>query len=587
MKHIGTGTLEERNGNGGFPSRHSAGGGTNRGLGGSPTRLFLRVETQSAAIAARCVWSRSATGPTYPLTHGALLEVRFETADVPYLRAGLRTNRSLRSETSMNFCSKWDLTRFGCKHRVHRFWVACLLTAVLLSASQPIDAQTTPPSARSSKFLADYSSAMQNLAQAASPAVVKILAHRVTSLAKEDSPNVGFVSEQEATGSGVIVDPAGYIITNAHVVLNARRIEVKILHQDEKAETLHEHLFPAKLIGMDRDVDIAVVKIDGQNLTTLSFLDSDTLRQGQLVVALGSPRGLQNSFTHGVVSATMRQLRPESPIVYIQTDAPINPGNSGGPLIDIEGHIAGINTMILSDSGGNEGIGFAIPANLAKDVYQRLRKDGRVRRGAIGVIPETITPTLSAALGLDRDSGVILSDVAPHGPAQAAQLEPGDVVLSIDGKPMRDARDLGLAVFKSKPGDELNMEIQRGKERLTKTVAVLERDNEPGRLEDLADYDKALVRRLGILALNLDDKVIPILPPLRRLYGVAVAAVPEEYAGLNPGLVTGDVIYSLNNQEIGSVDALREALKGKKAGDPIVFHVERSGQLIYVTATLE
>jgi serine protease Do len=152
---------------------------------------------------------------------------------------------------------------------------------------------------------------------------------------------------------------------------------------------------------------------------------------------------------------------------------------------------------------------------------------------------------------------------------------------------MREARDLGLAVFKSAPGDELTMEIQRGKVRITKTVAVVERNNDPGRLEDLADYDTALVRRLGILALNLDDKVTPILPPLRRLYGAVVAAVPEEYVGLNPGLVTADVIYSLNNQRIGSVGDLRAALKGKKTGDPLVFHVERSGQLIYVTATLE
>jgi serine protease Do len=447
-------------------------------------------------------------------------------------------------------------------------------------------AQADPKPSKPKNLLADYSAAMQDLAQAASPAVVKILVQRVAPLGKEDSQTAGFVSEQQVSGSGVIVDPAGFIVTNAHVVLNARRIEIKIFRKDERAQEPHEHLFPAKLIGIDRDVDIAVVKIEGANFPTLSFLDSDQLRQGQLVVALGSPRGLQNSFTHGVISATSRQLKTDSPMVF-QTDAPINPGNSGGPLVDIEGRIAGINTMILSESGGNEGLGFAIPANLAKDVYQRLRKDGRIRRSAIGVIPETITPTLSAALGLDRDSGVILSDVSPQGAAEAAELEPGDVVLSIDGKPLTEARDLGLAVFQHAPGDQLTLEIQRGKTRMATTVAVLERDSEPSQLEDLADYETALVRRLGILALTLDDKVLPILPGLRRLTGVAVAAVPAEYAGLNPGLVTGDVIYSLNNQRVDSVEELREALKGKKTGDPIAFLVERSGQLIYVTATLE
>ena len=274
-------------------------------------------------------------------------------------------------------------------------------------------------------------------------------------------------------------------------------------------------------------------------------------------------------------------------MVYIQTDAPINPGNSGGPLLDAEGRIAGINTMIFSESGGNEGIGFAIPANLAKDVYQKLRKDGRVRRGAIGVIPETITPILGEALGLDRDSGVILSDVAPEGPADAAGLEPGDVVLSIDGKPMRASRDLALAVFQGTPGEELTMEIQRGKERMSKKVAVLDRQNEPGQLEDLANSDATLVRQLGILAMTVDAKVTAILPNLRRLSGVAVAASSAEYAGMNPGLVTGDVIYSLNNQPVTSLDELRNALNKRKSGDPIALLVERSGQLIYVTASLE
>jgi serine protease Do len=428
---------------------------------------------------------------------------------------------------------------------------------------------------------------MEDLAQSASPAVVQILVQTLGPLGEGESRSMGFVSEREATGSGVIVDPSGYIVTNAHVVRNARRIEVKILRSDERGQEPHGHLMPAKLIGLDRQVDIAVLKIEGQNLPALSFLNSDNLRQGQLVMALGSPLGLQNSLTHGVVSATLRQLEPESPMVYIQTDAPINPGNSGGPLLDVEGRIAGINTLIFSESGGNEGIGFAIPANLAKDVYQRLRKDGRVRRGAIGVIPETITPRLAAALGLGRDSGVILSDVAPHGAADAAGIQPGDVVLSAGGKPVREARDLILAVFQRAPGDELTLEIERGKERMSKTVAILDRTNEPSLLEDLVNYDTALVRQLGILALTVDEKVTALLPSLRRLSGVAVAAVPAEYAGLNPGLVAGDVIYSLNNQRVASLGELRDALKARNSGDPLALLVERNGQLIYVTAALE
>ena len=464
---------------------------------------------------------------------------------------------------------------------------AILGAIVLLLTPGPDAAQTGAKSPQPSKSLADYSAAMEDLAQSASPAVVQILVQTLAPLGNEESQHAGFVLEQEATGSGVIVDPDGYIVTNAHVVRNARRIDVKILRSDEKGQEPHGHLMPAKLIGQDRQVDIAVVKIEAHNLPTLSFLDSDTLRQGQFVLALGSPLGLQNSLSHGVVSATFRQLDPESPMVYIQTDASINPGNSGGPLLDAEGRVAGINTMIYSQSGGNEGIGFAIPANLAKDVYQRLRKEGRVRRGAIGVIPQTITPTLGEALGLDRDSGVILSDVAPDSAAEAAELQSGDVVLSIDGKPMREARDLALAVFQREPGDQVTMEIQRGKERKSITVAVLERKHQPSQLEDLVSYGAGLVRRLGILAMTVDEKVTAILPDLRRLSGVAVAAVPAEFAGLNPGLLAGDVIYELNNQHLASLDELRAALNDKKSGDPIALLVEREGQLIYVTAALE
>ncbi|MDE3166636.1 MAG: PDZ domain-containing protein, partial [Acidobacteriota bacterium] len=355
---------------------------------------------------------------------------------------------------------------------------------------------------------------------------------------------------------------------------------------DARGEEPHAHLLPAKLIGMDTQVDIAVIKIDAQNLPVLAFRDSDTLRQGELVLAVGSPLGLQNSLTHGVVSATRRTLDSSSPMVYVQTDAPINPGNSGGPLLDIQGRVAGINTMIFSESGGNEGIGFAIPANLAKDTYQRLRKDGHVHRGIIGVIPDSITPTMATGLGLSRDSGVILSDVAPRGPAETAGLRSGDIVLAIDGKPMHESRDLALAVFQRAPGDELHMDILRGAERLSMTVVILERPHEPSQLADFAN-DAGLVRRLGILAVTVDDKVRALLPDLRRTDGVAVAAVPAEYAGLNPGLVSNDVIYEMNAKPLASLDDLRAALKDKKSGDPLVFLVERMGQLVYVTATLE
>jgi serine protease Do len=272
---------------------------------------------------------------------------------------------------------------------------------------------------------------------------------------------------------------------------------------------------------------------------------------------------------------------------YIQTDAAINPGNSGGALLDIHGRLAGINAMILTQSGGNEGIGFAIPSNIVKPVYEGLRKDGRIRRGAIGAVPQDITPTLASALGLDRQSGVILADITPHGAAEAAELEQGDIVLAVNGQPIQESRQLVAAVFQHAFGDQLTLDIQRGTDRLTKTVAVLERPGNARDLEDLASRDASLVRRLGILALTLDEKVTPILPDLRRLYGVAVAAIPLEFAALNPGLLAGDVIYELNGVPVHTLEELRAGLETKKAGAPLALLIERAGQLRYVAFELE
>jgi serine protease Do len=463
-------------------------------------------------------------------------------------------------------------------------------SAVFLLAT-PGFGQSTPPQTlpipRPSTALSELSNSIEELASAASPAVVRISVRVRAPLDKDSADKAGFVTNEEVTGSGVIVDSDGYIITNSHVVNGAHRIDISVMTRNA-ADRYEDHAhYEAKILGVDRESDLALLKVDAKNLPTLAFFDSDKLKQGQVVVALGSPLGLENSLTVGYVSAPMRHLGSDKPTFYVQTDAAINPGNSGGPLLDITGHIVGINTLILTQSGGSEGIGFAIPSNVVAKVYQQLRTDGRVRRGVIGVVPEDITPVLASALGVAHHSGVILSDVTPGSSAAASDLRQGDVIRAADGKPVRDSMQLSAAIFRHSIGDLITLDVERNKEPMQIKVPIMEAPRSPANLTEVANGDDNLVRQLGILAVTLDEKVTGILPNLRRLSGVVVAAIPAEFAGANPGLLTGDVIYELNGIHLTSLEDLQKALAGKKTHDPIALLVERQGQLVYVTLELE
>jgi serine protease Do len=319
----------------------------------------------------------------------------------------------------------------------------------------------------------------------------------------------------------------------------------------------------------------------------LRFGDSGAIRQGKIVFAFGSPFGLDNSVTMGVVSSTARQVRPDDPMIYIQTDASINPGNSGGPLVGTDGALIGINTFIVSRSGGSEGIGFAAPSDIVRNVYEQIRKHGRVRRGQIGVIAQTISPELARALALQQDWGVVLADVAPKSAAQAAGLEVRDIVVALDGKPMENARQLGVNIY-SRTGDTITLDILRGDRRLSKSVAVLERPQDPDRILSLITGDSNTIPRLGILAVELDARVTPLLPPLRRLSGVVVAAITAALGtSVDGGLQPGDVIYSLNATPVGALADLRAAVQNLPRGDVVALHIERLGQLQFVLLELE
>ena len=314
--------------------------------------------------------------------------------------------------------------------------------------------------------LQQISTAMQMLSKRVSASVVQIFSTGYTSSGDREHRNTDLLSRGLTSGSGIIIGSDGWVVTNAHVVQGGRRIRITL----NQAVTLpapknreSQHVFDAKLVVADRDTDLALLKIDATDLPTLELSDSTNLKQGQLVLAFGSPLGLDNSVSMGVVSSAARQLDPDSPTIYVQTDAAINPGNSGGPLVDTSGRVVGINTLILTQSGGNEGIGLAIPSNVVRSVYNQVRREGHVHHHEIGVLVRNITPALASGLDLEQEEGVLIEDVIPGSSADTVGLKPGDLVLSIDGKEVQDIRQFTLALYSFAVGESAKLTIRRGK----------------------------------------------------------------------------------------------------------------------------
>ncbi len=275
-------------------------------------------------------------------------------------------------------------------------------------------------------------------------------------------------------------------------------------------------------------------------------------------------------------------------MVYLQTDAPINPGNSGGPLVNLEGQIVGINTLILSQSGGNEGLGFAAPSNIVRRVFEQIRQFGRVRRGEIGVRAQTITPLLAEGLGLGRDTGVVLSDVYPEGPASRAGAQVGDIVLRLDGKPMENGRQLQVNLYSRAVGDTVRLDLERRGTGLTLAVPVVERDDDPSRFAALARPEEHLITRLGVLGLSMTSELAALLPDLRVASGVVVAGASGEVVpGSDGQLSAGDVIHAINGRAVRTLPELRAAVDALKIGDAVVLQVERDAELLYVTLRIE
>lgn len=464
--------------------------------------------------------------------------------------------------------------------------IIVVLTLFLCQSVTDVTAQKSGKNAMAT--LAKLSDEFEAVVQAVSPAIVQILA---TGYAPSiNSATATVLSKQRSTGSGVILDPNGLIITNAHVVESAKRIQVALAlsgkHEGESILKPRGKIVGAQLVGIDRETDLAVLKIFEKNLPYLTLGNSDSVRKGQIVLAFGSPLGLENSVTMGVVSSVARQLQAENPMIYIQTDAPINPGSSGGPLVNTDGEVVGINTLIFSQSGGNEGIGFAAPSNIVRTIYNQIRITGRVRRGVIGVHVQTITPLLAEGLELPNAGNVLVANVVPHSPADKAGLRVGDIILKLDGKPMENGRQFDINLYRKTIEDNVLLEIQRGEVNKVVKVAIMERPDDPQRFSDLVSPERNLIPKLDILVLDLDDTIRRMLPRLRIDSGVVVANQPNlfyEGEEFRPG----DLIHAVNNESVTSIADLKAIVNGLRPFDAVVAQVERAGEFRYVAFEME
>ena len=377
---------------------------------------------------------------------------------------------------------------------------------------------------------------------------------------------------QQALGSGVIVSGDGYIVTSNHVVSGADEVEVHL--SDER-------VFTARIIGNDPKSDVAVIKIEAKDLPVIKIGKSSNLRIGSYVLALGNPYGLAGTVTHGIISALGRSgLGITEYENFIQTDAPINPGNSGGALVNMEGELIGINTAILSQSGGNIGIGFAIPVDLVMDIVQSLRKYGRVVRGWLGVTVQEITPEIAEAMELESSQGVLIADVIKGSPAAEAGIRQGDVVVSINGKEVNDPSALQFLVSEIPPGTRVPVTVIRDGGRKTVTVTI-------GDLSEAEiPRDTYLVEDNRFLE---GARVADLSPPLRdslevpnNVDGVVVAGVERNSPASSTGLRPGDVIVTINGRKITGLSEFKQLLQSIN-GRRMEISIYRQGMILNMT----
>jgi len=454
--------------------------------------------------------------------------------------------------------------------------------------------QTTPNSSQVSQTdptetLKNLNNALANIAAKANPAVVTIKSKQTVQVRGIDpfAPLFGrpgnFTQEQvrEGLGSGVIVSKDGYILTNNHVVEGADELLIKVM--DEETEWV------AKVIGTDPQTDIAVLKIESaEDLPILDLGDSDELRVGEIVIAVGSPLdiGLAHTVTMGIVSARGRaNLRLAEYEDFIQTDAAINPGNSGGALVNLEGKLIGINTAIASRSGGNQGIGFSIPINMARNVMESLIKDGKVSRGYIGVYMQDITPKFAKALDLKSSDGVIVNQVEANSPASRAGLKEGDVIIEFEGKKTKNMHVLRTQVASTKPGTKVKMIVLRDGDEKKITIVLDERGGNKI-AATLDEASESLSKQLKFDYQTLSSDLGRKYEIKDDVKGVVITGIDARSMSYRSGLREGDVIISVKRNKIDDVKGFEKEMKRYKKGDVVMFRILRSDTYLYLTLEL-
>lgn len=386
------------------------------------------------------------------------------------------------------------------------------------------------------------------------------------------SSGQGRSEERQSLGSGFIISEDGYVMTNAHVVQDADEILVRLNDRREMS---------AELIGSDAQTDVALLKIDANDLPTLTLGDSDALRVGEWVAAIGSPFGFDHSVTAGIVSAINRTLPRDAYVPFIQTDVAINPGNSGGPLFNLDGEVVGINSQIFTRSGGFMGVSFAIPINVAMDVADQLREDGRVNRGWLGVMIQPVSRDLAESFGMDNAIGALIADLDPEGPAARGGLQAGDVILAVNGEEVERSSSLPRLIGRGAPGSEVELTLMRDGEEISESVELGSWPNAESETEQATSSNQV---RLGLMVAEIDDAM---REQLNIQGGVEVRQVEPDSVAATAGIRPGDVLVSIDHRSVSSSDELVQIVESLPTDRAIPLRLFREGRSLFVALRLE